>query len=146
MSKDRFRLVPEVHVFLRRGEQVLLLRRYNTGYEDGNYSVLAGHMDGGEEVKAAAIREAWEEAGIHISPDDLQVVGVMHRMAQDERISFFLAATRWTGEVVNREPHKCDDLSWFDLDSPPHNVIPYIRRAIENYQACRFFDTFGWAK
>jgi 8-oxo-dGTP diphosphatase len=48
---ERFRLVAAVHIFLVRDGQVLLLRRFNTGYEDGNYSVVAGHLDGGEEVK-----------------------------------------------------------------------------------------------
>jgi 8-oxo-dGTP diphosphatase len=87
---ERFRLVAAVHIFLVRDGQVLLLRRFNTGYEDGNYSVVAGHLDGGEEVKAAAIREAQEEVGIRIAPQDLRIVGVMHRMSNDERVDFFL--------------------------------------------------------
>ncbi|MGD1992785.1 MAG: NUDIX domain-containing protein [Anaerolineae bacterium] len=144
MTAGRFHLVSAVHLFLVRNGQVLLLRRYNTGYEDGNYSVIAGHLNGNEEVKAAAIREAREEAGIEIDPSDLHVVGVMHRRSDDERIDFFLAASHWSGRIVNREPHKCDRLAWFDLGDLPDNVIPYVERALQNYRCGRWFDSFGW--
>jgi ADP-ribose pyrophosphatase YjhB (NUDIX family) len=123
---------------------VLLLRRYNTGYQDGNYSVVAGHLNGGERVKAAAIREAREEVGIHIAGEDLDVVGVMHRLSDDERIDFFLTASRWTGRVTNQEPEKCDRLGWFDVDELPDNVIPYVRRALRNFRRGCWFDSFGW--
>ena len=74
---DRFKLIPEAHIFLtNNNNEILLLRRFNTGYEDGNYSVIAGHIDGNEEVKAAAIREAKEEVGIEIQPPDIEVVGL----------------------------------------------------------------------
>lgn len=56
-----FRYPVAVHLFFIRNRQVLLLRRFNTGYEDGNYSVVAGHVDAGETVTQAAIREAEEE-------------------------------------------------------------------------------------
>lgn len=144
MIKQRFRLVPAVHLFLCRGNEVLLLRRFNTGYADGQYSVVAGHLDGGEEVKAAAIREALEEAGIVIDPAHLAVAGVMHRRSDDERVDFFVTASRWQGDVTNCEPDKCDDLSWFDLDHLPPNMVPYVRRALANYRAGRWFDSYGW--
>ena len=37
-----------------------------------------------------------------------------------------------------------DELAWFDLDRLPSNVIPYIRRALENMRRGRWFDSFGW--
>ena len=144
VKTDRFRLVSAVHIFLIREGKVLLLRRFNTGYEDGNYSVVAGHLNGDEEVKAAAIREAREEVGIRIAPGDLRVVGVMHRKSNDERIDFFLTATAWSGEVTNLEPDKCDRLAWFDVQDLPQNVIPYVRRALDNYRRGQWFDSFGW--
>jgi len=33
-----------------------------------------------------------------------------------------------------------------DLDALPANVIPYVRRAIDNYRAGRWFDSFGWGR
>jgi len=141
---ERFRLLAAAHLFLLREDAVLLLRRFNTGYEDGNYSVIAGHLDGGEEVVAATIREAREEVGIAIDPADLAVVGVMHRRAADERIDFFLVASRWAGAIRNAEPEKCDALVWCPLDDLPENVVPYVRRALDNYGQGRPFDSYGW--
>jgi 8-oxo-dGTP diphosphatase len=144
MRNTHFTLLCAVHLLLIKNDQVLLLRRYNTGYEDCKNSVIAGHLDGNEEIRAAMIREAREEAGIEIAPDDMQVVGVMHRKSQDERIDFFLTANAWSGEIRNMEPHKCSELAWFDLDNLPDNVVPYVHKGIENYRQGQWFDSFGW--
>lgn len=53
---SRFKLPVAVHLFLLRNNRVLLRRRFNTGYEDGSYSVPAGHLDGGETIIQAAMR------------------------------------------------------------------------------------------
>ena len=144
---DKFKLIATVHIFLTNNkDEILLLRRFNTGYEDGNYSVIAGHIDGNEEVKTAAIREAKEEAGIEIQPSDIEVVGVMHRKGEDERVDFFLAASRWNGSVVNAETDKCDDLSWYSIHDLPVNMVAYVRQALENYRKGKFFDSFGWKR
>ena len=88
--KQRFKMRVAVHLFLEEDNKILLLRRYNTGYEDGNYSVVAGHVDGDETVMSAMKREALEEAGIEIQENDLKIVQVMHRKSTDESIEYFL--------------------------------------------------------
>jgi 8-oxo-dGTP pyrophosphatase MutT (NUDIX family) len=140
----RHPFISAVHLFLERDGDVLLLRRFRTGYEDGNYSVVAGHLEGNETVVAAAVREAREEVGLELSPQDIAVVGVMHRLSNDERIDWFVACSRWSGEPRNAEPDHCDELRWADPGALPDNVIPYVRRALENYRAGRWFDTFGF--
>lgn len=148
MAKPRFRVIPAVHVFFIEDGRVLLLRRFNTGYEDGRFSVPAGHLDGDETVTAAAVREALEETGAVISPDDLEVVHVMHRRIAgeaDERIDFFLRVHRWRGEPGIREPDKCDELSWHPLPELPGPVVPYVRSALRHHTEGVHYSEFGWS-
>ena len=134
-----------VHLFFLRGEQILLSRRFQTGYRDGEYSVPAGHLDGNETVLSAAAREAAEEIGVRIEVDDIRFSSVMHRHEGDERVDFFVQALAWQGEPFNNEPNKCDDLRWVDVRSLPGNTVPYVKRAIQNHINGVHFDEFGWA-
>jgi ADP-ribose pyrophosphatase YjhB (NUDIX family) len=135
-----------VHMFFLRGNKILLIRRYQTGYMDGHYSVPAGHLDGNEPVRMAAAREAQEEIGVRIDPAEIRFAGVFHRYEGDERVDFFVHVRSWSGEPDNVEPEKCDEIRWTDIDDLPENIIPYIRRAIENFQAGVSFEEFGWGK
>jgi len=147
MQKERFKLVPTSHLILMKNGKILMLRRFNTGYEDGNYSVVAGHLDGGETFFEAMIREAREEAGIDLRKEGLEVAHVMHRKCpNEERIDFFILAGSWKGEPLNMEPEKCDDLSWFDIKRLPKNTIPYVRHAISCIENKVIYSEFGWKK
>jgi ADP-ribose pyrophosphatase YjhB (NUDIX family) len=142
--KERFKLIAAVHLFLVRQGRILLLRRYNTGWGDGLLSVVAGHLEGGEKLVSAAAREAWEEVGVEIPLDQLQVVGVMHRREGDERIDFFLTASAWKGTAWNREPQRCSELVWAELVNLPPDLVPYVRQAIENFRHAVWFQSYGW--
>ncbi|MDO8601265.1 MAG: NUDIX domain-containing protein [bacterium] len=145
VKQERFKLIPSVYVFLVKENKILLLRRFQTGYEDGKYGLVAGHADGGETMKEAIIREAREEAGIRINNNDLELVLTMHRWCGDhERIDLFFTTKIWDGEIKNMEPDKCDDLSWFSLSQLPKNIIPYIRAAIDYYLKGMKYCEFGW--
>ena len=135
-----------VHLLFFQDNSVLLLRRFNTGFEDGNYSVPAGHLDGGETVRTAAVREALEEVGVRIEIPDVEFATVMHRKSDDERVDFFVRIKQWAGEPYNAEPEKCDELSWWDLDALPENIIPYVDTAIKNYREGVPFNEFGWQR
>jgi ADP-ribose pyrophosphatase YjhB (NUDIX family) len=132
-----------VHLFFFREDKVLLIRRFNTGFADGQYSVPAGHLDGGETVIAAAAREGQEEVGVQIEAECIQFSQVMHRMEGDERVDFFVNISEWTGEPFNAEPEKCDELRWADLNDLPENTIPYIKRALHNHRKGIRFDEYG---
>ena len=145
---DRFRLVLAVHLLLMDHDRLLMLRRFNTGWQDGNYSVVAGHIEGSEAASTAMIREASEEAGITISAQALQVCHVMHRLDHDgggrESVEVFFLCREWSGEPWNREPHRCDDLRWFPVTALPENTVAYVRDAIALSLAGTQYSEFGW--
>jgi 8-oxo-dGTP diphosphatase len=146
MLDNRFTLRSAVYLMLFQDQQILLSRRYNTGWMDGHYSLIAGHLDGEESVSKAMVREANEEAGIIVQPKDLIPATVIHRYTpgDSEYIDFFFAANSWQGEPQVCEPDKCDDMSWFSLQELPNNLLPYIKTAITNYQKHIPFSESGW--
>jgi len=133
-----------VHLFFFRQDQILMLRRFNTGYADGQYSLPAGHLDGGETVLAAAAREAGEEVGVRLEAEHIRFSSVMHRLDGEERVDFFVDVQKWNGEPVNAEPEKCDDVRWVNMEDLPSNTIPYIRLALRNHRAGIKFDEYGF--
>lgn len=76
------------------------------------------------------VREAKEEAGITIDPNDLQLVYTGYRYNRD-RIDLFFETDKWQGEIANVEPDKCDDLSWHSLERLPDTTIPYVRFVLD---------------
>ncbi|ARU52881.1 DNA mismatch repair protein MutT [Cellulosimicrobium cellulans] len=130
-ASHRFRVVPAAYVLLRRGDQVLLQLRQGTGYRDGFWAAAAaGHVEPGESVVAAAVREAREELGVAIRPAALQPLTVLHRgepggPALEQRVDFFFTATEWVGEAALLERDKAADLRWFGLDDLPDPVVPH---------------------
>ena len=132
-----------VDLILEHNNEFLLLRRYNTGYEDGNYSVIAGHLNGNETIKEAMIREDLEEANITIDDKHLKIVGVMHRKDGDESIDYYLYTNKFSGNIRIMEPNKCDDLAFYKLDNLPDNIIPYIKTVLYNYKNNIIFSEYG---
>ncbi len=150
MKNEQFKMIPSVYLILVKNDKILMLRRFNTGFQDGKYSLVAGHLDGKESFMQAIIREAYEEANIKLKKDDLKVIHVMNRFEMQnnkelqERIDVFLIAKKWQNEIKNLEPHKCDNLNWFSLNKLPKNTIPYIKVALDNIKKKIFYSEFGY--
>jgi len=145
VASEKFLIRAAVYLILLRNSKILLSRRFKTGWMDGKYSLVAGHLDGNESVSQAMIREAKEEVGITIEKKDLVPATVIHRVYPgQEYIDFFFVTKKWIGNLTIMEPNKCDDMSWFPIDKLPENILPYIKEAIDNYQNKTPFFESGW--
>jgi 8-oxo-dGTP diphosphatase len=84
----RHTLVGDVHlVLVNRADRVLFGQRQNTGYEDGAWHLPSGHLEAGESVVTALIREAKEEIGIVIADHDVEFSHVMHNSSAGGRVA-----------------------------------------------------------
>lgn len=116
-------------VAVRKSGKVLLGRRLNI-HGDGKWAFPGGHVEWGEDPKAAVIREAQEEAGIEIGEPKL--IGVMTDMEPYPGAHYVVLAyvADWkSGEPVVCEPHKCENWSWHgwnELPTPLYGGVEYM--------------------
>ncbi|WP_061296268.1 NUDIX hydrolase [Herbidospora cretacea] len=145
MSSERYKTCVDLHLILRRGDQVLLGQRQNTGYADGSWHLPSGHLDPGESASQGALREAAEEIGVTIEPGDVQFAHLMHHYTNDARTALFYEAEQWTGEITNMEPDKCVEWRWFPLDALPDQMIPYAADALAHCIKGDVYSERGWS-
>lgn len=147
MTKERFTLRVSVHIIFSKNDEILLMRRANTGFHDGDYDLPAGHLEPNERATIAAIREAKEEVGIDLNRDDLKLSFILHDASPEsgaEYIRLFFQATNWSGEVQNMEKEFCDDLSWFKPEDLPTNIIPFTKFVLEEIAAGKIYGETNW--
>jgi 8-oxo-dGTP diphosphatase len=151
---ERFMVVPAVYIVFRRGDEVLLQLRRNTGYMDGHWAMAAaGHVEAKETVVEAASREAAEELDVTVEAAQLRPLSVMHRtggtgLPVDERVDFFFECWEWVGEPRVVEADKTADLRWFRLSELPEPVVPHERMLLEHVRrgAVPPVLTFGFGR
>lgn len=140
-ADHRFRVVPAAYVLFRRAGELLLQLREGTGYRDGHWAAAAaGHVEPGESVVEAAVREAHEELGVTVERSALRPVCTLHRgipagPALEQRVDFFFEVTRWSGAPALKELDRASDLRWFPLDALPEPVVPHelqVMRALRH--------------
>lgn len=134
----------DLHLVLMRDGRVLLGRRRNTKFASEQYHFPAGGLEPDETFIDGIIREAMEEAGIAIAPDDLDLLHVLHFRGVTNRMSVFFGADRWSGDIENREPDKCYGWEWLPVDDLPAEMVPYARQALADIRAGRRLGLFGW--
>ena len=100
-------------------------------YLDNQYDLPGGHLEPGEDLYEAMIREANEEIGITIKRENMQIVHIYHHFSKDV-LKFVFKVTNYSGEIKNLEPEKCKEIRWIDINNLPENTIKCIKNEIIN--------------
>ena len=140
MERKLFHLTVSLIIF--KDNKVLLMRRCNTKYMNGMYSLVGGHVEENESLKQAIIRESKEELGIDIIENSLKIVCMIRNDNDNNYFNFFLGIDNFDGIPKIMENDKCDELKWFNINNLPGNMIPADKLAIEKYLSGYAFDEY----
>lgn len=143
IKKERHKIVSAVYAVIIKNNKILLSLRKNSGFMDGWYSLVAGHVEANETIDQAMIRELEEEAGIVV--ESLNLATVMCRLGnngRDNYLNFFFTINNYKGDIRNNEPEKCSELEFFDIDNMPSNTIDYVIQTVKNVLAGKTYDNF----
>jgi predicted RNase H-like nuclease/ADP-ribose pyrophosphatase YjhB (NUDIX family) len=138
--------LPGVTAVVRRGDQVLLVRRA----DNGHWTPITGIPDPGEEPAVAAAREALEETGVRIRVDRLAATGVHGEIvhANGDRATYLdlTFACTWLEGEAHVADDESSDVRWWPLSAlPPMSDImtARIEAATSGETAARFVGPVG---
>lgn len=144
MQQNRFKPFCVVNLLIRRNDEIFLAERINQRWEDGNYGLISGHLEGGETATEAVIREAEEELGIIINPSHLKVVHVMHRYSNRENIDITFECRTWRGSITNNEQDRCGNMGFFPHWNLPPNIIAFVPYLLDQLKRGATYSEFGF--
>jgi 8-oxo-dGTP diphosphatase len=124
-------VVSSVNVSLLQGDKILLSRRVNTGWMDGELCIPGGHVEANETPRQAAIRELKEELRANVNVDDLEFVCIAARNTKpNQYVAYEFVIRDKDVQFQNAEPDKCSELIWVDVNNLPDDVISDFREII----------------
>jgi 8-oxo-dGTP diphosphatase len=111
-----------VGVFVLRGGKIVMLRRKGA-HGAGNWSCPGGHLEFGETIFAAALREAREETGLEVN--NPRFMAVTNDIFEEGRhyITIFVATDYVAGEPKVIEDEFTTEIGWFDIDDMPQPLF-----------------------
>ena len=113
------RISPCVLVAIHKDQQILLAR--SPHFRPELYSVLAGFIEAGESAEECAMREVYEEVGLHIGP--LDYFGSQPWPFPNQLMLAYSAP--YLSGTLNLDPIEIEDAGWFSPDQLPQLAEPH---------------------
>ena len=145
MEREKF--LSSIYLIIKNeNDEILLQRRQGTKLWPGFLALPAGHIDEGENAYEAAIREAKEELDIDISIEDIVDTFVVNRKnnSLSSYYDVYFELGSYCGEIKIKEPEKCSELVWSNIDNLPEDMIDFEKEAIDkNREGIKFSCTYA---
>lgn len=141
--EERFRSVVCADLLVKRNVNnetyILLMKRQNTGNNDGEYELPGGHLEANEDLFDAMIRETKEELLVDLTRDDIKMIHLLHHF-NGERLNFIFETDGDKIEPLIGEPNKCSELKWVKINDLPKQTTEKVKLIIKNIISNNFYD------
>lgn len=134
MKENCVRVGVGLYIFNERHQVLFGLRQSVHDY--GTWCPPGGHLEFGETNENAAVREAKEETGLVILPNDVFFQGVTNDFYAEENLHYITLhffCTKYIGIPQIMEPQKCLKWQWFDINNLPENLMLPVRNFLKTH-------------
>ncbi len=142
MVKERFKNIICSDILIKKivndEEYVLLMKRKNTGSNDGEYELPGGHLEANEDIFGAMIREIKEELLLDLKREDIKIIHLMHHYT-GQRLNFIFETDGTNLKPEIGEKNKCSELRWVNIKSLPIETTSKVKLIINNILENKFY-------
>ena len=120
-----------VAVVVRRGDEVLLLRRLNA-HGAGTWAVPGGHLEFGESPEGCAARELREETGLQVAKLRFRAItnDVFAEIGK-HYITIWMEGQWEAGEASVAAPGEASEVGWFAASNLPQPLFLPLQHLID---------------
>ncbi len=131
-----------VELLARKNGSILLGRRKKC-FGSGTWALPGGHLEFNERLADTMCREALEELGAVIKPEQLKLVSVVDDLQPENgihyiHVTFEQEDPEWEPRVMEQD--RCEEWRYFPLANLPKNFFPPHAGIIANYLNNRLYD------
>lgn len=127
-----------VAVIIKRQNTILLGERIGA-HGANTWATPGGHLEFSESVEQCAIREVLEETGLNVSKiTKLDFTNDIFSTENKHYITLYVEADYEGGEALLKEPSKCLQWRWCDINNLPTPLFT----SLENYLTCTLSNKF----
>ena len=130
-------------IIVNKDGNILIGKR--KGSHAKKYSIPGGHLATGETFEQGAIREIKEETDLDIlEPKVIAVTNNLETYKEEGKhyISVILLATKYSGELKNMEPEKCENWNWINPKKLPQPHFDASILGVKCYLNKNFYEGF----
>lgn len=128
--------------------ELLLQKRQNTGFADGMWDLsCSGHVEAGESISSAAVRESREELSVEIKEEDLRFFALIHKNDAPSNVTYYnvyFSTDKFSGEPKIMESGKCSEIQWVALDNLPDGLLEDRKVALKSLLCDAKYYAYGW--
>ena len=119
-----------VAVIIKKNNLILLGKRIHK-HSPNAWCIPAGHVEFFETAKESAKREIFEETGLGLDVNNLKFVTYtddLYYHTKTHGITLVFKASKFSGDVILKEPDRCEEWKWFPTDKLPSPLVQLMKQ------------------